>query len=138
MSLLYPKSAFKSSDLWSIAQEATRLLRVKLSDSSLSVRVVNTNFIDDGSVSQWQVRSKDRNGQSYIVYAYPIIAPYFDVDRVTNIIASHDRVRNPDAHKMLQLQENKQKQKDLDESNEIVAEGNWEVGRQLRREYIFS
>ncbi len=137
MSLVYPKSAFRAADLWTVAQKAQVALRDKLSDSSLSVRVVNTSLSDDGSASQWQVRSRDRNGKPYIVYAYPISAPYFDVDRVAGVIAGNDRERFPDAHKKIEAVESKKRERVLDDMADVVTEGNWEVARQLRREYIF-
>ena len=121
-------------DLWQAAKQAQEVLQAKCANPDLRVRVVTGD--GSGSLWAWRIINKPENRPVEFIHSEPVAGPP-PIDRFVDIIYKNDRTRHAaDPVLRVSRETDTAREKGLEETNEIVTEGNYEISKALRKEYI--
>ena len=121
-------------DLWQAAKQAQEALQARCANPDLRVRVASSGNID--TLWLWRIINKPENKPIEVIHSEPVVGPP-PIDRFVDIIYKNDRTRHAaDPVLRVSRETDKAREKGLEETNEIVTEGNYEISKALRKEYI--
>ena len=123
-------------ELWEVAREDEKVLQEKCGNPNLRLRVM---AVGPGAFV-WQVVNKpEHGGAAENIWSAPVEGR-LDLRKAVEMIYANDtsRVGNEDAWRKPLDEVEKRKAKSLQETTDIIVEGNYEISKVLRKEFILT